>query len=162
MPDMDYRDQDVSNCSIARAVEVVGQPWVLLVLREAFRGLRRFDELQDHLGVSRSVLAARLEKMLEAELLERRSYREPGQRTRWEYELTDKGRELYPVLAALRQWGDAHLADPEGPPVLAEHAGCGAPVHVQLVCDHGHALDGDRDVVRRPGPSARLREPAAS
>jgi DNA-binding HxlR family transcriptional regulator len=160
IPAMEYRDQDVSNCSIARALEIVGQPWVLLVLREAFRGIRRFDEIQDHLGVSRSVLAGRLEKMVGAGLLERQAYREQGQRTRWEYQLTDKGRELYPVLTALRQWGDAHLADPEGPPVLAEHADCGAQVRVQLVCDHGHALDGDRDVIRRPGPSARLRQPA--
>jgi DNA-binding HxlR family transcriptional regulator len=156
---MDYRDQDVSNCSIGRAVEVIGQPWVLLVLREAFRGIRRFDEIQDHLGVSRSVLAARPETMVSAGLLERRAYREAGQRTRWEYELTGKGHDLYPVLTALRQWGDAHLADPEGPPVLAEHADCGAPVRVELVCDRGHAIHGDEEVVRRPGPSARPRRP---
>ncbi len=155
---MDVRDYDSSTCSVARAVEIVGQPWVLLVLREAFYGLRRFSDMQAHLGVSRSVLAARLDAMVQDGLLERRPYREPGQRERTEYVLTERGRDLYPVIVALRQWGDRHLAGEEGVPVHAEHADCGAPVRAALVCDAGHVVTAD-EVQRRPGPGHRLREP---
>jgi DNA-binding HxlR family transcriptional regulator len=156
---VDVRDYDSSTCSVARAVEIVGQPWVLLVLREAFYGLRRFSDMQAHLGVSRSVLAARLDAMVQDGLLERRPYREPGQRERTEYVLTERGRDLYPVIVALRQWGDRHLAGDAGVPVLAEHDGCGATVRAALVCDAGHVVTPD-DVERRPGPGHRLREPA--
>lgn len=153
---MDLRTYDSATCSVARSLEIVGQPWVLLVLREAFYGLRRFSEIQDHLGVSRSVLAARLEAMVEEGLLERRPYREPGRRERTEYVLTAKGRDLYPVIVALRQWGDRHLAGEAGVPIHTEHAGCGAAVHATLVCDAGHEVTVD-DVLRRPGPGHRLR-----
>jgi DNA-binding HxlR family transcriptional regulator len=157
---VDLRQFDSATCSVARALDVVGQPWVLLVLREAFYGLRRFSDIQDHLGVSRSVLAARLDAMVTDGLLERRPYREPGQRERTEYVLTDKGRDLYPVIVALRQWGDRHLAGDAGVPVIAEHEGCGAPVHAALVCDAGHVVGSD-DVHRHPGPGHRLRATAA-
>ncbi|MDO9410344.1 helix-turn-helix domain-containing protein [Patulibacter sp.] len=157
---MDLRRLDSATCSVARAVDVVGQPWVLLVLREAFHGLRRFSDMQDHLGVSRSVLASRLEAMVQEGLLERSPYREPGQRERTEYVLTDKGRDLYPVIVALRQWGDRHLAGEAGVPIHSEHAGCGAAVHAELVCEAGHVVDSG-DVVRRPGPGSRLRDAVA-
>jgi DNA-binding HxlR family transcriptional regulator len=159
---MDYLDQDVSNCSIGRAVELIGQPWVLLILRELTRGIRRFSDLQDHLGVSRSVLSERLDGLVANDLLERRSYQEPGQRRRSEYTLTQKGHDLYPALSALRQWGDKYLADPEGPATLATHRGCGAPIRVTLVCEHGHAITSDEDVERRPGPGAKPRVLAAT
>jgi DNA-binding HxlR family transcriptional regulator len=154
---MDDLDQDVSNCSVRRAVELVGQPWVLLILREVVRGVRRFSDMQDHLGVSRSVLSERLEGLVAKELLERRSYQDPGQRRRSEYALTEKGRDLYPALSALRQWGDKYLTDPEGPATLATHRDCGAPVRVALLCDLGHTITSDAEVERRPGPSARPR-----
>ncbi|MEV4423424.1 helix-turn-helix domain-containing protein [Patulibacter sp. NPDC049589] len=157
---MDLRDFDSATCSVARSLEIVGQPWVLLVLREAFYGLRRFSDIQDHLGVSRSVLAARLDGMVTEGLLERRPYREPGQRERTEYVLTDKGRDLYPVIVALRQWGDRYLAGDEGAPILTEHAGCGARVHATLVCAEGHDVGLD-EIERRPGPGVRWREHAA-
>jgi DNA-binding HxlR family transcriptional regulator len=150
---MDIRQLDSGACSVARSLEIVGKPWVLLVLREAFYGLRRFGEMQDHLGVSRSVLAARLDGMVADGLLERRPYREEGQRERAEYVLTQKGRDLYPVIVALRQWGDAHLAGSEGPPVHVEHAGCGAPVRAELRCTAGHPVALDQ-VERRPGSAA--------
>lgn len=159
---MEWLEQDVSNCSIGRAVGTIGQPWVLLVLRDAFRGVRRFKDLQDHLGVSRSVLSARLDQLVEEGLLERRPYREDGQRQRLEYLLTDKGRDLYPVVAALRQWGDKYLADTAGPASLTEHRHCGAPVRVALVCREGHVLESEREVTRRPGPSARAHTRAAA
>jgi DNA-binding HxlR family transcriptional regulator len=154
---MDYLRQDVANCSVGRAVEVVGQPWVLLILREVVRGVRRFSDMQDHLGVSRSVLSERLEGLVANDLLERRSYQEPGQRRRSEYALTEKGRDLYPVLSALRQWGDKYLTDPEGPATLATHRDCGAPIHIALLCDRGHTITSHEEVERRPGPSARPR-----
>ena len=156
MRGMEWRQEDSSNCSIGRTLEVVGQPWVLLVLRDCFNGLRRFAELQEHLGISRSVLTARLDWLVEQGLLARRRDREPGQRERTEYVLTAKGHELYPVIVALRQWGDKYVADEAGPATVVEHRDCGAPVGVELVCAHGHVVCSDDEVVRRPGPGARL------
>ena len=85
-----------------------------------------------------------------------RDYREPGQRARCEYHLTQKGRDLYPAITALREWGDKYLADPEGPPLVVTHRDCGAPVHIALVCEEGHTVAAD-EIDRRPGRSARLR-----
>ena len=107
-------------------MELVGQPWVVLILREVVWGVRRFSEMQEHMGVSKSVLSARLDHLVEHGVLERRDYQEPGQRRRFEYHLTEKGKDLYPVLSALRQWGDKYLAGPEGPSSLITHEGCGA------------------------------------
>ncbi|MFE0628515.1 winged helix-turn-helix transcriptional regulator [Streptomyces sp. NPDC058864] len=157
---MEYLDQDTSNCSVGRAVGLVGQSWVLLILRDVTRGIRRFSDLQDHLGVSRSVLADRLGGLVSHGLLELHTYQEPGARRRAEYVLTDKGRDLYPLLTSLRQWGDKYLADPEGPALLATHHDCGAPVRARLVCDEGHVIGAPEEVDRTPGPSARPR-PAA-
>lgn len=156
---MDYLQTDTSNCSLGRTVELVGEPWVMLILREIVQGVHRFSDMQAHMGVSKSVLSARLEHLVENGILERRDYREPGQRRRCSYHLTEKGRDLYPVLAALRQWGDKHLAGPEGPALLVTHAGCGAPVQSALVCDHGHRV-GLGEIERRPGPGARVRSAA--
>jgi DNA-binding HxlR family transcriptional regulator len=152
---MEFLEQDGSNCSIGRTVEIVGQPWTLLILRGLFRGVGRFEDLQSHLGVSRSVLTKRLDVLLEQGLIERQAYREPGQRARSEYVLTPKGNDLYPIITALRQFGDQYLTDPEGPASTITHSGCGAPVHVQLICDHGHVITDPADVIRRPGPGAR-------
>jgi DNA-binding HxlR family transcriptional regulator len=160
---MEYLDQDVSNCSVGRTIGLIGQPWVLLILREVIRGVRRFSDIQDHLGVSRSVLTDRLEGLVAHGLLELRSYREPGRRRRSEYVITERGHDLYPVLTALRQWGDQYLADPEGPPLLVTHHGCGAPVRAALMCAEGHLIASDQEVERWPGPSAKPRaaEPTA-
>lgn len=152
---MDYLDVDTSNCSLGRAVELVGQPWVMLILREITAGVRRFSDMHAHMGVSRSVLADRLDHLVRHGVLERREYREPGQRHRHEYHLTAKGKDLYPVLTALRQWGDRYLADPEGPMTLVTHRGCGASVQARLVCEEGHVLGVD-DLERRLGPGARV------
>jgi DNA-binding HxlR family transcriptional regulator len=156
---MDYRDIDTSNCSVGRAVSLVGQSWVVLILREVTQGLRRFKDIQDHLGVSRSVLSERLDLLVDNGVLELREYREPGQRRRGEYHLTQKGRDLYPVLTALRQWGDKYMADPEGPSSEILHRGCGAHVHAKLVCDAGHVI-APEDLERRPGPGVRARTAA--
>jgi DNA-binding HxlR family transcriptional regulator len=153
---MDYLEWDTANCSVGRAVALVGQPWVILILREVSQGVRRFKDMQDHLGVSRSVLSDRLDHLVETGILETREYREPGQRRRSEYHMTTMGRDLYPAITALRQWGDKYLADPEGPSSLITHRGCGAEVHAQLVCDAGHVL-APEDLKRDPGPGARPR-----
>jgi DNA-binding HxlR family transcriptional regulator len=153
---VDYLETDTSNCSLGRAVELVGQPWVVLILREVVWGVRRFSEMQEHMGVSKSVLSARLDHLVEHGVLERRDYQQPGQRKRYEYHLTPKGEDLYPVLTALRQWGDKYLVGPEGPQSLITHKDCGAPVHVKLTCEHGHVVP-VAELERRPGPGARLR-----
>jgi DNA-binding HxlR family transcriptional regulator len=153
--DLAYVDQDPSNCSIGRSVAVLAQPWVILILREVTRGVDRFADIQARLGVSRSVLADRLELMITQGILEKVPYQEAGQRRRHAYALTAKGRDLAPVLTALGTWGDRHLADPEGPSQIAEHVGCGGRVRLAYVCEEGHQLDGPDEVKRRPGPSAR-------
>src|SRR6266478_4465159 len=95
---------DLTHCSIGRALDVLGEKWTLLVLREAFYGVRRFDDFARALGSGRGVLSARLKILVEANVLERREYREPSRRARAEYSLTDKGRDLFPAIMALSQW----------------------------------------------------------
>ncbi|MEU4481286.1 helix-turn-helix domain-containing protein [Micromonospora sp. NPDC023966] len=143
-----------ANCSIARALDVVGNRTALLLLREASFGTRRFDDFARRAGVSEPVAAARLKQLVADGLLERRPYREPGQRTRDEYLLTAKGRDLLPVLAALRQWGDAYAVDDTGPSVTVTHRDCGAAVQVRLRCDVGHDVPPD-EVAVLPGPGLR-------
>jgi DNA-binding HxlR family transcriptional regulator len=140
------------NCSIARAVEIVGTRSAILVMREAFFGTRRFDDFARRAGIGEPATATRLKELTAEGLLERVPYREPGQRTRYEYQLTPKGRELLPVLFALRQWGDTWAADPAGPPLLATHHDCGATVRARLRCDAGHDVDyGQTDLSPGPG-----------
>ena len=125
-------------CSIARALEVVGERWALLVVREVTLGNRRFASIRDATGAPPAVLTGRLRALVAVGVLTTRPYREPGSRTRTEYALTPAGRDLQPVLTALMDWGDHHLAGAEGPPVVTEHAGCGAAVHAALRCEAGH------------------------
>jgi DNA-binding HxlR family transcriptional regulator len=155
MSSMRWVEQDPGNCSVTLTMDVVGKPWILLVLREVFRGLCRFDEIQRHIGVSPPVLSRRLTAMVEAGLLERVPYREDGNRERSEYHLTDAGRELFPVLLALRDWGDAHLACENGPATVYRHENCGAEVHVAMYCEDGHLIPGRAEIVPEPGPGAR-------
>lgn len=153
---MDWSDFDSRACSVARTAAILGDGWTVLVLRDVFNGVRRFDEIRDHLGISRSVLSQRLAQLVDEDILERRPYREPGDRTRHEYRLTDRGRDLLPVLTALMRFGDRHLS-PDGPPVVLEHRGCGAPVTTELVCAAGHRIEGTRETVAEAGPGARPR-----
>jgi DNA-binding HxlR family transcriptional regulator len=143
-------------CSIARTLGIVGERWSLLIVREAMKGRTRFGELQDALQVSTDVLANRLEGLVEAGILERRPYREPGSRTRFSYHLTATGLELVPVLGALMQWGDAHLAGKPGPPALMRHRATKAPVRVAFVNDKGQLVE-PSDVEVIPGPGAGRR-----
>jgi len=127
-----HRTYEGQICSIARALEVVGERWTLLILRNAFLGMRRFDDFQANLGVSRGVLAARLQWLCDEGILERRRYQERPER--FEYRLTQKGRDLWPLMMALTKWGDRHEAGPEGPPRLITHRDCGGDVTDHLTC----------------------------
>jgi DNA-binding HxlR family transcriptional regulator len=144
-----------TNCSIARALDQVGEKWTFLVLREAFNGVRRFDEIRANTGAPRQVLTARLATLVDEGLLRRVPYQEPGQRQRHEYRLTDKGIDLYPVLVSLLEWGDRYLAGEAGPPMRLTHRGCGERVHLGLHCEAGHPLGSARDVTPVPGPGSR-------
>ncbi len=149
---MSYADRvtnvswDRSRCSVAGTLAVVGEKWSLLVLREAFFGVRRFADFQRVLGAPKAVLSDRLATLVEQGVLTRVPYQAEGERQRHEYRLTAKGRDLYPTLVALMQWGDTYLA--AGPPPLAlTHKDCGAPVHLELACEAGHRVAGPREVV---------------
>jgi len=149
----------METCTIARAMEVLGEKWTVVVLREIFNGVRRFADLRERTGIPRQVLTNRLASLVDHGLLRREPYREPGARLRHEYRLTAKGLDLYPVLTAVKEWGDRYLAEPEGPPLEMAHRDCGAEIHVELRCDHGHQVADYRQVVPRPGRGAR-RAPA--
>ena len=151
-----------ANCSAAAALAIVGEKWTLLVLREAFFGLRRFEEMQQALGCARNVLSDRLAKLVEHGLLERQVYQENSQRARNEYRLTPSGIELYPVLVALMQWGDRWLAKTGEPPVEVHHSGCEATVAVELRCARGHGPLLARETYAVPGKGARLAVRSAS
>lgn len=144
-----------ANCSIARTLSVVGEKWTLLVLREAFYGVRRFDDFHAALGCARNLLSARLKTLVEHGLLEKQAYRDDRGRRRDEYRLTDKGRDLLPAIVALMQWGDRWAADEVGPAVELRHRDCGEPISALLSCAAGHASLAARDVLAVPGPGAR-------
>ncbi|MDG4798541.1 helix-turn-helix domain-containing protein [Micromonospora sp. WMMD1082] len=150
-------DWSVDNCTVARAMEILGEKWTLVVLREVFSGVRRFDDMRVRTGVPRQVLTNRLATMVEQGVLRREPYREPGSRLRHEYRLTAKGLDLWPVLVAVLAWGDRYLADPEGPPLSVGHRDCGAEIRVELHCVAGHPVTDPRDVLPRPGPGAHPR-----
>jgi DNA-binding HxlR family transcriptional regulator len=143
-----------ANCSIARTLGVVGEKWTLLILREAFYGVRRFDDFHTALGCARNLLASRLKTLVVHGLLERVGYTDERGRGRHEYKLTDKGRDLFPVMVALMQWGDRWTADEAGPAVQMFHRECGAPVTAELTCGAGHSALGARDIAAVPGPGA--------
>jgi DNA-binding HxlR family transcriptional regulator len=155
-------DWSVDNCTIARTLGVLGEKWTFIVLRDVFLGIRRFEDFIEHTPIPRQVLTNRLATLVNQGLLRREEYREPGARARQEYRLTDKGIDAYPILIALREWGDRYLAGPAGPPLLTVHRDCGATVDVRLRCAAGHELRSPREVVPRPGPSAQRRGTSSS
>lgn len=143
-----------ANCTVGRAMAVLGERWTFVVLREVFNGVRRFEDIRAHGGIPRQVLSDRLALLVEHDILVRVPYRAEGKRERREYRLTPKGFDLYPVLVAIADWGSRYLADPAGPPVEVAHRGCGAVVHAEMVCEDGHRIVERRDAVPRPGPGA--------
>jgi DNA-binding HxlR family transcriptional regulator len=153
---------DPVNCSVARALAVVGERWSLLIVREALDGASRFGEFRTRLGIASNLLSARLDSLVAAGVLRRVPYREPGDRQRYAYELTEQGLALRPTLVALLEWGDTYLAGPEGPSVIVRHrpaAGedeCGEPVRISLECAAGHTHLPPQALHRAPGPGARF------
>lgn len=127
-------DYEGQLCSIARTLELVGERWTLLVIREVFLGRRRFSEMQRTLGVARNVLAGRLQRLVDADILERRLYSERPERH--EYFLTEKGLDLWPTVVAMMHWGDKHFPAPDGPPTVLVHKGdCGGEVNDRRICE---------------------------
>lgn len=136
------------SCSVARTLEIVGDRWTVLILRDAFLGIRRFDRIQADLGIARNILSDRLGKLVDHEILERRQYQERP--ARFEYRLTERGLDLYPVVVSLMAWGDKHAA-PDGAPVTLVHE-CGAEMVPELRCPSCGGAVHARNVRPRVGP----------
>ena len=140
-------------CSVARTLSVVGDRWSLLVLRDAFLGIRRFEDFQRDLGTTRHRLAERLKKLVTHGILERVRYHHHPPRL--EYRLTERGRDLYPVIISLTRWGDRWMAGKAGPPIELVHKGCGRTAMPRLTCPACGEAVGARDMVARAGPALR-------
>lgn len=139
-------------CSIARSLEVLGERWTLLVIRDVFNGNRRFDGIRESLGVARNVLSVRLARLVDEGILEKRAYQERP--VRHEYFLTEKGLDLWPVMISLMAWGDEYLASDSGPPVEIFHKDCGGKVNDRRICEScGKQLE-VRESRARYGPGA--------
>jgi DNA-binding HxlR family transcriptional regulator len=143
-------------CSMAAALEVVGERWSLLIVRDIMLDLRRFDEIQADLGIARNVLQARLERLVEHGVVERQLYQERP--PRYEYRLTDKGLDLWPTMVSLMHWGDRHAAR-YGPPIVLEHRGCGGAVDEHRICAACGARLTVGDARAMPGPGASEEHP---
>ena len=150
-----YADQ---NCSVARTLEVLGDRWTMLVIRDAFVGVRRFDDFQRDLGIARNVLADRLQRLVDEGVLERRRYQERPER--FEYRLTPKGIDLWRSLVSLMKWGDRYYAPAAGPPQVVRHRDCGGEVTGNVTCERCGAQLEATDVRLEPGPGASA--PAAA
>jgi len=151
---MERTNYQASNCSIARTLEVLGEKWTFLIIRESFYGATRFAQFHRVLQCPRNLLSERLGLLVDEGILERVEYREPGRRARMEYRMTDRGRELMHIMLALQQWGDHYKADPAGPPVIARHAGCGKELEVTFTCADGHTVTSPEQVDLVAGPGA--------
>jgi DNA-binding HxlR family transcriptional regulator len=147
---------DTSNCSIARTLEIVGEKWTLLILRETLYGVTRFADFLNVLDCPRNLLAERLRMLVERGILAVKPYKEPGERARNHYVLTDKGGRLMPVIIGLLDWGDKYLADPAGPAVHVVHRECKHHVRLEMICDDGHRIQSASDLKLTPGPAFRL------
>ncbi len=153
--DPDRFHYSTENCSIARTLDIVGEKWTLLVLREAFYGVRRFADFHRAIGCARNILSARLRTLVDEGILTREPYQEPGRRHRFEYRLTEKGIGLFTALVALMHWGDRYVADDMGPAAILSHRDCREPLRVELRCAAGHGPLSAREAEVIPGPGAR-------
>ncbi|HEX4980017.1 MAG TPA: helix-turn-helix domain-containing protein [Acidimicrobiales bacterium] len=147
-----------AGCSIARTLEVIGDRWTILILRDAFRGVRRFEEFQRDLGIARNVLTDRLQKLVDHGVLTRRPYHERP--VRHEYRLTPKGIALSPALVALMRWGDTWLAGDAGVPLVLTHDACGTPLDQAFVCWECDTTVRPTGIRSRPGPGATVADRA--
>ena len=151
---MRWNELKTEPCSVARAISVIGDRWTILVLRDCFMRVRRFEDFQARLGITRHVLADRLRKLVQVGALKRVAYQ--AKPLRYEYRLTPKGLDLQPVLLALVRWGDTHMAYERGRPVLLEHRNCGQVFDPVVVCSHCAGAVDAHNVRTRPGPGARV------
>lgn len=157
---MDWTTVDHEACAVTRSMDVIGDRWSILVLREILNGVRRFDDIHEHIGVSRSVLSQRLRALVDAGILTRRAYQDEGDRPRHEYRLTEMGRDLQLVMHALMDFGDRWLREP-GATMVVRHRDCDARVHARSVCDAGHVVEDPRQLYGEVGESTPLRQPGA-
>jgi DNA-binding HxlR family transcriptional regulator len=140
------------NCSVARTISVIGDRWTLLVLRDCFLRIRRFEDFQTRLGIGRGILADRLQKLVEAGVLAKVAYQDNP--VRHEYKLTPRGLDLHPVIMAIVHWGDVHMDDGKGAPAVHLHRDCGCEFHPVMTCSACHEPVAPRAVQVRPGPGA--------
>jgi DNA-binding HxlR family transcriptional regulator len=154
---MRWNDLNTEACSVARAISVIGDRWTILILRDCFMRVRRFEDFRARLGITRHVLADRLRKLVRLGVLKRVAYLQKP--PRYEYRLTPKGLDLQPVLLGLVRWGDAHMAGQGGRPVLLEHRDCGQVFDPVVVCSHCGGRVDAHNVRTRPGPGARREAP---
>ncbi len=161
---MKWNELEEERCSIARTVSVIGDRWTLLVLRDCFLGVRRFDEFLGRLGISRPMLSDRLARLVEAGVLKKVSYQEAP--VRHEYRLTPKGLDLHPVVMAIVHWGDVHMSGEEGRPLLHRHTVCGHTFDPLVVCSECHAPctrgTWRWSPARAPSPGTGLPSPASA
>lgn len=150
---MRWNELEDESCSLARTVGVIGDRWTLLILRDCFLRVRQFEEFQSRLGVSRAILADRLEKLVGHFVLTKVAYQQRP--TRYEYRLTPKGIELYPVIMAMVHWGDVHLAGKKGRPVLHRHRSCQHTFDPVVTCSECGEVVDPREVDVLPGPGAQ-------
>jgi DNA-binding HxlR family transcriptional regulator len=148
-----HRDYPGLDCSVAKALEVIGERWSLLIVRAVMHGNRRFGEMQESLGIARNVLSARLQRLVDEDILERRAYQESP--PRYEYFLTQKGLDLWPALIALLNWGDRYSPAPEGRRRLIVHKECGGAVSGRGICESCGKVLTARDAKQVPGPGAQ-------
>lgn len=153
------RDYPKVDSSVAKALEVVGERWSLLIVRTIMHGNRRFSEMQESLGIARNVLSARLERLIDEGILERRAYSESP--PRYEYFLTQKGLDLWPALIALLHWGERYSPTPGGPKRLIVHKECGGTVGERGICERCGQILTARDAKQVPGPGAKAAASAA-
>ena len=154
-----HRDYPDQVCSIARSLEVIGERWTLLIVRDAVLGVERFEDFQHSLGIASNVLTNRLKLLSDEGVLDR--VPDPGRPGRPKYVLTDKGRELGPALILLMKWGDRHYPTPNGPPRLTLHAGCGGNIGPDLRCDRCRQQVRPGEIDLPPGPGAPRAQGAA-
>ena len=153
---MDWRDINLENCPVAGAMEVLGDKWTLLIIRDAFNGIKRFEDFQKHLGAPRALLTRRLRSLEEDGVLRRETYQEPGKRQRDQYVLTKKGASLQNILIALHEWGDEYVRGPEGHPLELIDGPSGERVRLAPVRESDNSLVNPRTLEIRPGPGPNL------
>lgn len=147
---MRWEDVDSQICSMARGLAIFGDRWTLLIIREAFRRVKRFSDFQKNLGITKHRLSDRLNRLVEEDILTKVPYDEAGKR--FEYRLTDKGLDLYPILMSIVQWGDKWVGDEDGAPVIYTHKTCGNLMNPKYVCDCCNEEIKARDIEPHAGP----------